>query len=157
VAGLDLATLDSLIGDTSFHAAKAAQIRQIARQTEREHGGMPPCDESVVRGFRGVGPKCAHLALGIACGQQHISVDIHVHRVTNRWGYVRASTPERAMAALETRLPRRVPFGKHIWKRGGPSVTGAGCPERHPRVALPLPEERSDSDKGSCRAEVEPG
>jgi hypothetical protein len=50
------------------------------------------------------GAKCAHLALGIACGQQHISVDIHVHRVTNRWGYVRASTPERTMAALEARL-----------------------------------------------------
>jgi endonuclease-3 len=50
-------------------------------------------------------------------------VDIHVHRVTNRWGYVRAATPERTMAALERRLPRRywtelnsllVPFGKHI-------------------------------------------
>jgi endonuclease III len=123
IAALDLRTLDHLIGDTAFHAAKAAQIREIAGQVEREHGGTLPCDESVVRGFRGVGPKCAHLALGIACGQQHISVDIHVHRVTNRWGYVRASTPERTMAALETRLPRRywleingllVPFGKHI-------------------------------------------
>lgn len=123
IAAFDLRTLDHLIGDTAFHAAKAAQIREIARQVEREHGGTLPCDESVVRGFRGVGPKCAHLALGIACGQQHISVDIHVHRVTNRWGYVRASTPERTMAALEARLPSRywleingllVPFGKHI-------------------------------------------
>jgi endonuclease-3 len=123
IADLDVATLDHLIGDTSFHAAKAAQIRQIAREAEREYGGTLPCDEAVVRGFRGVGPKCAHLALGIACGQRHISVDIHVHRVTNRWGYVRASTPERTMAALEARLPPRywvdingllVPFGKHI-------------------------------------------
>jgi endonuclease-3 len=123
LAGLDLPTLDRLIGDTSFHTAKAAQIRQIARQVERDHGGTLPCDESLVRSFRGVGPKCAHLALGIACGQQHISVDIHVHRVTNRWGYVRASTPERTMAALEARLARRhwleingllVPFGKHV-------------------------------------------
>jgi endonuclease-3 len=123
IADLDLAAVDQLIGDTSFHLAKATQIREIARQTEREHRGVLPCDESLVRGFRGVGPKCAHLALGIACGQQHISVDIHVHRVTNRWGYVQASTPERTMAQLETRLPRRycleingllVPFGKHI-------------------------------------------
>jgi endonuclease-3 len=123
IAALDLRTLDHLIRDTAFHAAKAAQIREIARQVEWEHGGTLPCDESVVRGFRGVGPKCAHLALAIACGQQHIGVDIHVHRVTNRWGYVRASTPERTMAALEARLPRRywleingllVPFGKHI-------------------------------------------
>jgi endonuclease III len=123
IAGLDLPTLDRLIGDTSFHTAKAGQIRQIARRVERDHGGTLPCDESLVRSLGGVGPKCAHLALGIACGQQHISVDIHVHRVTNRWGYVRASTPERTMAALEARLPPRywleingllVPFGKHI-------------------------------------------
>jgi endonuclease-3 len=71
----------------------------------------------------GVGPKSAHLALGIACGERRISVDIHVHRVTNRWGYVRAATPERTMLELERRLPPRywielhsllVPFGKHV-------------------------------------------
>jgi endonuclease-3 len=123
IAGLDLTRLDRLIGDTSFHAAKAAQIRDIARRTERDHGGTLPCDESLVHSFRGVGPKCAHLALGITCGQSHISVDIHVHRVTNRWGYVATSSPEQTMAALEARLPRRywieinallVPFGKHV-------------------------------------------
>jgi endonuclease-3 len=73
--------------------------------------------------FRGVGPKCAHLALGVACGDRRISVDIHVHRVTNRWGYIRASSPEGTMAALEKVLPPRywveinallVPFGKHV-------------------------------------------
>ena len=62
-------------------------------------------------------------ALGIACGQPWISVDIHVHRVTNRWGYVAAPTPEQTMVELERVLPREhwvtinrllVPFGKHI-------------------------------------------
>jgi endonuclease-3 len=61
--------------------------------------------------------------LGIACGQPCNSVDIHVHRVTNRWGYVHGRTPEHTMAALETKLPQQywveinrllVPFGKHI-------------------------------------------
>jgi endonuclease-3 len=61
--------------------------------------------------------------LGIACGQPFISVDIHVHRVTNRWGYVKASTPEKTMLALEAKFPPEhwidinrllVPFGKHI-------------------------------------------
>jgi len=88
-----------------------------------EYAGVLPCDDSVLRSFRGVGPKCAHLALGIACGQLRISVDVHVHRVTNRWGYVRTRTPEETMAALEQRLPPRhwveinallVPFGKHV-------------------------------------------
>jgi len=73
--------------------------------------------------FNGVGPKCAHLALGIACNQACISVDIHVHRVTNRWGAVQTKTPEKTTLALEAELPPSywieinrllVPFGKHI-------------------------------------------
>jgi uncharacterized membrane protein len=56
--------------------------------------------------FAGIGPKCANLVLGIACGKPGIGVDVHVHRVTNRWGYVQASTPERTMHALEIQLPR---------------------------------------------------
>jgi endonuclease-3 len=77
----------------------------------------------VMMGFKGVGPKCAHLAAGVACGEKVISVDIHVHRVTNRWGYVQARTPEQTLAALEKVLPKRywieinrllVPFGKHV-------------------------------------------
>lgn len=123
LAGFDRARLDRLIRGTSFHEAKAGQILEIARRTVAEHGGELPCEETVLRGFRGVGPKCAHLALGIACGERLISVDIHVHRVTNRWGYVSAPTPERTMAALQVKLPQRywveinallVPFGKHI-------------------------------------------
>jgi endonuclease III len=123
VAALRPAALDRLIGDTSFHTAKAYQILEIARRTEQEHGGRLPCEAELLRSFRGVGPKCAHLALGVACGERRISVDIHVHRVTNRWGYVSAPTPERTMAELERRLPSRhwvelnallVPFGKHV-------------------------------------------
>lgn len=123
LARLGAGEIDRLIGDVAFHEAKASQIREIARLTLADHGGALPCDVDTLLGLRGVGPKCAHLALGIACGQERISVDIHVHRITNRWGYVRAPTPERTMADLERRLPRRywveinallVPFGKHI-------------------------------------------
>jgi endonuclease-3 len=73
--------------------------------------------------FSGVGPKCANLALGVACDQAGISVDVHVHRVTNRWGAVQTKTPEQTMHALERILPKRywieinrllVPFGKHV-------------------------------------------
>jgi endonuclease-3 len=123
IARLVPRALDRLIGDTAFHAAKATQIREIERRTVQDHGGRLPCDVEVLLRFRGVGPKCAHLALGVACGDRRISVDIHVHRVANRWGYVRGSSPERTMAALEEVLPPRywveinallVPFGKHI-------------------------------------------
>lgn len=117
------ARIDELIRAVSFHEAKAEQIHEIARRTVEELGGELPCDADVLTSFKGVGPKCAHLALGIACGQAKIAVDVHVHRVTNRWGLVRTRTPEQTMAALEQVLPERyrveinrllVPFGKHI-------------------------------------------
>ena len=120
---LSPAEIDELIRTCSFHEPKARQIWAIARRVVDEHGGALPCDAEVMLSFAGVGPKCANLALGIACGEPRISVDIHVHRVTNRWGYVRARTPELTEAALRAVLPEAyrveinrllVPFGKHI-------------------------------------------
>ena len=120
---LSVDELDNLIHASSFHEAKAGQILAAARRIVDEFGGDLPCDEAILTTFRGVGPKCAHLVLGIACGQPAIAVDVHVFRVTNRWGYVQAPTPEQTMVQLEARLPRRywveinrllIPFGKHI-------------------------------------------
>jgi endonuclease III len=123
VADLTVAEVDELIGTCAFHEAKARQIHALARDCVEEHGGELPCDEPTLLGFAGVGPKCANLVLGIACGKPRIGVDVHVHRVTNRWGYVAAPSPEATMRALEAVLPRRyhveinevlVPFGKHV-------------------------------------------
>ena len=123
MAKLSVAQIDALIRASTFHEAKAAQIRDIARRAVDEFSGELPCDFDVLTSFRGVGPKCANLTMGVACGAERISVDIHVHRVTNRWGYVATSSPERTMVALEAKLPRKywieinrllVPFGKHI-------------------------------------------
>ena len=123
IAALGPEGIDALIHDCAFHEAKARQIHAIAHATAEEHDGELPCDFDVLTSFSGVGPKCANLALGIACGEARIGVDIHVHRVTNRWGYVAAPTPEKTMAALEEKLPKKfwvtinellVPFGKHI-------------------------------------------
>lgn len=115
--------IDALINASTFHERKAAQIRAIARRVTDEFHGNLPCNRDLLLSLAGVGPKCANLVLGIACGEPFISVDIHVHRVTRRWGYVNASTPEKTLLALEGKLPRRhwieinellVPFGKHI-------------------------------------------
>jgi endonuclease-3 len=123
VAALRESEIDKLIYPATFHERKAAQIRAIARTVVEEHGGELPCDRELMLSFGGVGPKCANLAMGVACGESVISVDIHVHRVTNRWGYVATRTPEKTIEALEAVLPRKywieinrllVPFGKHI-------------------------------------------
>jgi endonuclease-3 len=123
IAALSVRSIDALIRQAAFHEAKAAQIRAIARRTVSEFGGELPCSFDVLTSFKGVGPKCASLALGIACGETRIGVDVHVWRVTNRWGYIAAPTPEQAMRALERKLPKEywveinrllVPFGKHV-------------------------------------------
>jgi len=123
VAQLSWEELDALIRPSTFHERKAHQMLAIARQVESIYAGTLPGDRDVLLSFDGVGPKCANLVLGVACGTPVISVDIHVHRVTGRWGYIKASTPEKALVALEATLPLEhwidinrllVPFGKHI-------------------------------------------
>src|SRR4051812_32250874 len=107
IARLSVARIDTLIRASTFHYGKAQTIREIARRTVSEFGGVLPCDVEVLTSFKGVGPKCANLALGIACGTSGISVDVHVHRVTNRWGVVATKTPEQTMLALKQVLPKR--------------------------------------------------
>jgi endonuclease-3 len=123
IAALTPDQIDALITPSTFHERKARQIHAIAERAVAEFGGDLPCDAEIMRSFAGVGPKCAHLALGVACGEAVISVDVHVHRVTNRWGYVQTATPEQTMLALEETLPQPhwirinellVPFGKHV-------------------------------------------
>jgi endonuclease-3 len=115
--------IDALIRTCTFHEVKAPRIHDIARRAVEEYNGVLPCDPAVLQSFHGVGPKCANLVLGIACEMPFIGVDVHVHRVTNRWGYVQTKSPEKTMHALAEKLPRRywveinkllVPFGKHV-------------------------------------------
>lgn len=137
VAALTEREIDRLIGSCTFHEPKAKTIRAIARQTVEVYDGVLPCDRDVLLSFKGVGPKCANLTLGIACEEPLIGVDIHVHRVTNRWGYVATRTPEKTMEALQQKLPRSyaveinallVPFGKHVCTGTRPKCST--CPLR---------------------------
>jgi endonuclease-3 len=137
LAQLSWEELDSLIGASTFHERKAHQMLAIARQVAESFGDVLPGDRDVLLSFAGVGPKCANLVLGVACGTPVISVDIHVHRVTGRWGYIKASTPEKTLVALEAKLPREhwidinrllVPFGKHICTGSKPKCST--CPVR---------------------------
>lgn len=135
VAALSVEVIDDLIAKSTFHERKAQQIQTAAQQIVKKYGGELPCKREVLLGFTGVGPKCANLVLGVACGQPYISVDIHVHRVTNRWGYVQGSSPKQTLKRLKEKLPRRywldinrwlVPFGKHICQGQKPKCST--CP-----------------------------
>ena len=132
---LPVAEINQLLLGSTFREGKAPQILEIARIVTTRYGGELPCDLEKLLAFKGVGIKCANLVLGIACGQPRVGVDVHVHRITNRWGYVATSTPEKTTLALEKGLPKAywveinallVPFGKHVCTGTAPRCSN--CP-----------------------------
>ena len=115
--------LAALLDGSTYPEQKTYTILGIAKAAVEQYNGQLPVDFEQLTALKGVGPKCANLALGVAAGQAAISVDIHVHRVVNRWGYVHATTPEKTLKALEQQVPLALwteinrllmPFGKHI-------------------------------------------
>lgn len=123
MAALDETALAGLLREATFPEPKARDIRRLAAEIVERHGGEVPDTMEGLTAFRGVGPKVAALTLAVGFGRPAIAVDIHVHRVANRWGYVATSSPEATMRALAARLPGRywieinerlVPFGKAV-------------------------------------------
>jgi len=129
---LSFEELAALLEGSTFPGQKAATIRAVA---EAALGGALQPTFDALTAIKGVGPKCANLALGVATGQAAISVDIHVHRVVNRWGMVSTRTPEQTLSVLEELVPREswvdvnrllMPFGKFICT--GPRPHCSRCP-----------------------------
>ena len=123
VTALSKEELAGLIQGTTFAYQKVNTILNIASEAQKKYNGNLPADYDVLTSFSGVGPKCANLALGVATKSAAISVDIHVHRVVNRWGLIQTSSPEQTMLALEQKVDLKnwininrllMPFGKHI-------------------------------------------
>ena len=120
---LSPAELTKLLDGSTYPEQKTYTLLGIAKAALEQYGGQLPADFACLTALKGVGPKCANLALGVAAGQAAISVDIHVHRVVNRWGYVHENTPEKTLKALEQKVSPALwteinrllmPFGKHI-------------------------------------------
>jgi endonuclease-3 len=114
--------LADLLEGSTFPGQKSDTIRTVA-EAAMQNGGHLPQTFDALTALKGVGPKCANLALGVALNIPAISVDIHVHRVVNRWGLVQTSTPEKTLKALEAIIPENrwtdinrdlMPFGKFI-------------------------------------------
>ncbi|MFO0954252.1 MAG: endonuclease III [Isosphaeraceae bacterium] len=123
LAAMDEPRLVRLLHGASFPEPKARDLIALSKRIVGMHGGVVPDTPEGLTTFRGVGPKIVALTLAVGFGRPAIAVDIHVHRVTNRWGYVATPTPEKTAAALAANLPERywveinerlVPFGKAV-------------------------------------------
>ncbi len=115
--------IEQAIHPVGFYRTKAKQIQQICTQlVERYEGRVPHTLEELLT-LSGVGRKTANLVVTVGYQKPGICVDIHVHRISNRWGYVKTKDPEETEQALRKKLPRKywitfndllVPYGQNI-------------------------------------------
>ena len=105
MTGLSVAQIEELIYPVGFYRVKAEQILEISRQLCELYAGKVPDEIETLLRFKGVGRKTANLVLTLGFGKPGICVDIHVHRICNRWGYVKTKNPEQTETALRQKLP----------------------------------------------------
>ncbi len=120
---LPLKKLERMIYPVGFYRTKARAIHQISRKLLDEYGGVVPDSIDELVTLPGVGRKTANLVVTIGYGKPGICVDIHVHRISNRWGYIKTKTPEESEQALRLTLPKQywiiyndllVPYGQNL-------------------------------------------
>jgi len=107
VLGLGEEKVRNLICPVGFYRVKARNIIGICKKLIDEYEGRVPDSIDELLKFRGVGRKTANLVLSLGYGKPAICVDIHVHRISNRWGYVRTKNPYETEIALMEKLPRK--------------------------------------------------
>ena len=115
--------IQRLIYPVGFYRNKSRVILEISRRIiSGYHGQVPDKLEELLK-FKGVGPKTANLVLGLGFGIPAICVDTHVHRITNRLGWVKTKDPQGTEEALKKIVPRKlwialntdlVAFGQNI-------------------------------------------
>jgi endonuclease-3 len=107
MAALPVGKISRAIFPVGFYRTKAERIREISRLLVDRHGGTVPDDRDSLLALPGVGRKTANLVLGKGFHRPAICVDTHVHRISNRLGWVDTDTPEQTEQALERLLQRR--------------------------------------------------
>jgi endonuclease-3 len=118
-----------LIYPVGFYRTKARHILEISRRLINEFDGRVPDDLEGLLSLKGVGLKTANLVLGLGYGIPAICVDTHVHRISNRLGWIKSRTPQETEPALRQIIPKKywialntimVTFGQNVCKPVSP-------------------------------------
>jgi endonuclease-3 len=134
---LPLRRIQTAIYPVGFYRTKSRHIHAISRRLLAEHDGRVPDSIDTLLELPGVGRKTANLVVTVGYGKPGICVDTHVHRISNRWGYVRTRNPEETEEALCRKLPARywityndllVAFGQNVCQPISPFCSR--CPVR---------------------------
>lgn len=150
MADLDVAEIERLIYPVSFYRNKAAHVKDACRQLIERFGGRVPGTMEELLTLPGVGRKTANLVLILAfSSRENICVDTHVHRISNRLGWVRTRTPEQTEQALYAVAPRRwwpainlylVIWGQNVCRPITPRCAGCAVSRWCPKVGVAGPK-----------------
>ncbi|KAJ5519972.1 Endonuclease III conserved site-2 [Penicillium fimorum] len=147
ILAVDPTRLNELIRTVGFHNNKTKYIKATALILRDQHGGDIPSTPDELMALPGVGPKMAYLCLSAAWGKHlGIGVDVHVHRITNLWGWNKTKTPEETRKALQSWLP----IDK--WHEINKLLVGLGQ-----TVCLPVKRRCGDCDLAGtrlCKSEI---
>jgi endonuclease-3 len=123
MARLSIQKIEKAIFPVGFYHTKAKVIRDICRTLIKEYSGKVPDEIDELLKLKGVGRKTANLVVTLGYRKPGICVDTHVHRISNRWGYLRTKNPKETEFALREKLPKQywieyndllVTFGQHL-------------------------------------------
>lgn len=144
MAKLPVSRIERLIYPVSFYRNKARHVKQACRQILDDFGGVVPHTMDELLTLAGVGRKTANLVLILShASRDNICVDTHVHRISNRLGWVTTRTPDQTEQALYKVVPRKwwpdvnlylVTWGQNVCKPVYPRcracVASTMCPRR---------------------------
>ena len=142
---LPLQKIERAIYPVGFYRTKAKSIHAICRRLLDVYGGTVPDSIEELVTLSGVGRKTANLVVTVGYSKPGICVDIHVHRISNRWGYVKTKTPEETEQALRRKLPKQhwitfndllVPYGQNLCQPVSPFCSKCKLIEYCDRVGV---------------------
>jgi endonuclease-3 len=146
MAALSAARIQRLIYPVSFYRNKARHVRETCRRILDEFGGRVPHTMDALLTLPGVGRKTANLVLILShLSKDNICVDTHVHRISNRLGWVRTRTPDQTEQALYRVVPRRywprvnlylVTWGQNVCKPVYPRCRACVVADLCPKIGV---------------------
>jgi len=122
---LSVKEIERVIYPVGFYRTKARNIKEICHTLINDYDSKVPDEIDELLKLKGVGRKTANLVVTIGYDKDGICVDTHVHRISNRWKYIKTKTPEESEMALRKKLPKRywkiyndllVTFGQNLCK-----------------------------------------
>ncbi len=142
---LSTSAIERAIYPVGFYRTKARTILEVCRTLVERYGGRVPDTLEGLLELKGVGRKTANLVLALGFQKPAICVDTHVHRISNRWGYVRTRNPEQTEFALRRKLPKPywlvyndllVAFGQNLCKPISPLCGSCPLSSLCPRIGV---------------------